>query len=73
MARIDFWSLILGVLLSIVGAGIYDYVFYLLQGPIKTAEIQSSFWATIITSIIFVGYLIFFYYLIKKKGNKKDH
>ena len=67
MARIDFWSLILGVLLSIVGAGIYDFVFYLLQGSSKTAEIQSSFWATIITTIIFIAYSVFFFLI--KSGN----
>jgi len=71
-AKIDVFTLILGVLLSIVGAGIYEFLFYILQGPNKVVEVQSAFWATILTSVIFVGYAMFFFISVKKKEKDKD-
>lgn len=66
MAKIDALSLVLGVLLSIVITGFYDSVFYFLQLPAKMTEFNSSFWATIITFIIFALYTLLFFFLFKK-------
>jgi hypothetical protein len=67
MAKIDALSLVLGVLLSIVVTGFYDSVFYFFQLPEKMTEFNSSFWATIITFIIFASYTLFFFFLFKKE------
>ena len=67
MAKIDVLSLVLGVILSVLVTGFYNFFFYLFQG--EMAEMIGALWATILTFIVTVLYLIYFF-LAFKKANK---
>jgi amino acid transporter len=69
MEKVDAKSLILGVLLSISVSGLYESVFYLLQG--MTLEANSSSVATLVTFLIVLVYFWVFFLKTKNRGEPR--
>lgn len=69
MSKLDVLSLGVGVFLSIFVTGVWNVVFFFSQG--KTAEMFGALWATIITVIVTIPYLIYFFSVLKKVNKSK--